>query len=186
MADESYETLNKIGLVTSAEIESGKAVGGTIPGRHVVSAAEVAAMIVPPPESKTPTTAAPRFHVEQRVRARNINPMGHTRLPRYLRGKLGTIERCGELSRCRTGTLKVVVSTTSHSLCIRCASPRGNCGVDRQTRAIPCTSICGKLILNPLKPVLPPIPLRPCRACRAMRAGRYLPSRGRLKLLRSP
>ena len=26
----------------------------------------------------------------------------------------------------------------------------------RQTRAIPCTSICGKLILNPLKPVLPP------------------------------
>jgi len=25
------------------------------------------------------------------VRARNINPTGHTRLPRYVRGKIGTI-----------------------------------------------------------------------------------------------
>jgi nitrile hydratase beta subunit len=87
------ETLKKTGLATSAEIESGKAVGGIIPGRHVLSVAEVAAMIVPPPEANVPITAVPRFRVEQRVRARNINPMGHTRLPRYLRGKLGTIER---------------------------------------------------------------------------------------------
>jgi nitrile hydratase len=29
----------------------------------------------------------------QRVRARNINPVGHTRLPRYARGKTGTVER---------------------------------------------------------------------------------------------
>jgi nitrile hydratase len=36
---------------------------------------------------------APQFKVGQRVRARNINPTGHTRLPRYSRGKLGTIER---------------------------------------------------------------------------------------------
>jgi nitrile hydratase len=27
------------------------------------------------------------------VRARNINPTGHTRLPRYARGKVGTVER---------------------------------------------------------------------------------------------
>ena len=27
------------------------------------------------------------------MRARNINPTGHTRLPRYARGKTGTIER---------------------------------------------------------------------------------------------
>jgi len=33
----------------------------------------------------------------QRVRARNINPVGHTRLPRYVRGKLGTIEHEGEV-----------------------------------------------------------------------------------------
>jgi nitrile hydratase subunit beta len=37
--------------------------------------------------------AAPHFKVGEQVRARNINPTGHTRLPRYARGKLGTIER---------------------------------------------------------------------------------------------
>jgi nitrile hydratase len=36
---------------------------------------------------------APRFQAGQRVRARNINPVGHTRLPRYARGKLGAIDR---------------------------------------------------------------------------------------------
>jgi nitrile hydratase len=30
--------------------------------------------------------------VDQRVRARNINPPTHTRLPRYARGKLGVVE----------------------------------------------------------------------------------------------
>ena len=34
-------------------------------------------------------SGAPRFQVGQRVRARNINPTGHTRLPRYARGKVG-------------------------------------------------------------------------------------------------
>jgi nitrile hydratase len=34
---------------------------------------------------------AARFKVGQRVRARNIHPTGHTRLPRYARGKFGTI-----------------------------------------------------------------------------------------------
>ncbi|MEE9261592.1 MAG: nitrile hydratase subunit beta [Dehalococcoidia bacterium] len=35
----------------------------------------------------------PRFKVGDRVKARNINPMGHTRLPRYVRGKRGVIAR---------------------------------------------------------------------------------------------
>ncbi len=34
---------------------------------------------------------APNFKVGDRVRARNFNPPTHTRLPRYVRGKLGTI-----------------------------------------------------------------------------------------------
>ena len=33
----------------------------------------------------------PQFKVGQRVRARNINPVRHTRLPRYMRGHRGTI-----------------------------------------------------------------------------------------------
>jgi nitrile hydratase len=33
-----------------------------------------------------------RFKVGQRVRARNLHPLGHTRLTRYVRGKVGIVE----------------------------------------------------------------------------------------------
>jgi hypothetical protein len=36
---------------------------------------------------------APRFRIGQRIRMRNINPRSHTRMPRYLRDKVGVIER---------------------------------------------------------------------------------------------
>lgn len=36
---------------------------------------------------------APRFRVGDRVVARNINPAGHTRIPRYVRGRQGVIDR---------------------------------------------------------------------------------------------
>ena len=39
-----------------------------------------------------PTNATPRFAVGDRVRTRNINPVTHTRLPRYARGRTGVIE----------------------------------------------------------------------------------------------
>lgn len=38
-----------------------------------------------------PTEQAPAFAVGQRVRARNLNPRGHTRLPRYVRGRTGQV-----------------------------------------------------------------------------------------------
>jgi nitrile hydratase beta subunit len=38
-------------------------------------------------------SAPPRFEAGQRVRARNLHPKTHTRLPRYARGHIGTIER---------------------------------------------------------------------------------------------
>lgn len=37
------------------------------------------------------SAAKPAFIVGDRVRARNLNPVGHTRLPRYARGRLGII-----------------------------------------------------------------------------------------------
>jgi nitrile hydratase beta subunit len=36
----------------------------------------------------------PVFAVGDRVRARNLNPVGHTRLPRYARGRAGIITHC--------------------------------------------------------------------------------------------
>lgn len=38
---------------------------------------------------------APRFRSGERVAVRNINPVNHTRLPRYVRDKRGTVERMG-------------------------------------------------------------------------------------------
>jgi nitrile hydratase len=40
-----------------------------------------------------PATAPARFKPGDRVRARNINPTTHTRLPRYVRGHTGVVER---------------------------------------------------------------------------------------------
>lgn len=35
----------------------------------------------------------PRFKPGDRVRTRNMHPIGHTRLPRYARGRIGVIDR---------------------------------------------------------------------------------------------
>lgn len=45
------------------------------------------------PGSLRPVSAAARFAVGERVRARNLQPAGHTRLPAYARGKRGSIAR---------------------------------------------------------------------------------------------
>jgi len=42
---------------------------------------------------QTPARKKARFREGNRVVARNINPIGHTRLPRYVRGKRGVIHR---------------------------------------------------------------------------------------------
>ena len=77
--------LVKAGSVTPAELASGKA------ARSEGKVAKAAA----PSAARTPRSrregAAPRFTVGQPIRARNMNPVGHTRLPRYARGKLGTV-----------------------------------------------------------------------------------------------
>lgn len=39
-----------------------------------------------------PTSTTPRFSVGDRVRARVLNPQTHTRLPRYVRGKIGVVQ----------------------------------------------------------------------------------------------
>jgi nitrile hydratase beta subunit len=48
---------------------------------------------VGPRTTEREATAPPRFAVGDRVITRALAPRGHTRLPRYARGKLGVIER---------------------------------------------------------------------------------------------
>lgn len=45
------------------------------------------------PASRQTGRTTPRFKPGDHVAARNINPSGHTRLPRYVRGKRGVIDR---------------------------------------------------------------------------------------------
>ncbi len=40
-----------------------------------------------------PAQAPTKFKAGDRVRCRNINPLTHTRLPRYVRGHVGVVER---------------------------------------------------------------------------------------------
>ena len=87
------ELLIKSGLVTAAEVQSGKPARGSKKASPALTADKVPLLVANGVPAKRNTPAAPAFRVGQRVRARNINPTGHTRLPRYARGKLGTIER---------------------------------------------------------------------------------------------
>jgi len=85
--------LEKRGFITPAELESGTPVAGVpvaVPALSPDKAAELIAKGVP---TSRDAPVAPRFRPGQRVRARNINPPGHTREPRYVRGKLGIIDR---------------------------------------------------------------------------------------------
>ncbi len=87
------ELLVKSGLVSRAEIDSGKPSGGSSKQSPAFTVDKVMPLIVKGMRTSRNVAVAPRFQAGQRVRARNIHPVGHTRLPRYVRAKLGTIDR---------------------------------------------------------------------------------------------
>jgi nitrile hydratase subunit beta len=85
------ELMVKYGFLTQEELDSGKAAGPAKKTGHVMKGAEVAGILAAGWPSTVNVKVDPQFQAGQRVRARNINPVGHTRLPRYARGKIGTI-----------------------------------------------------------------------------------------------
>ena len=87
------ELLVKSGSLTSAELEGRKPVLGSPKATPPLASDQVLAALARGRPARRDVSALPRFQVGQRVRARNIHPTGHTRLPRYARGKLGTIDR---------------------------------------------------------------------------------------------
>jgi nitrile hydratase subunit beta len=80
-------------LVTRAEIKSGRPEGGNVKASFALSPADAVAAQLKIPATRRDVHVAARFQVGQSVRARNINPVTHTRLPRYARGKSGKVER---------------------------------------------------------------------------------------------
>jgi nitrile hydratase beta subunit len=79
------------GLVTLGEIESG--IPESPKATPPLNAEGVLRLVDKGAPANRESAAVPRFKVGQRVRARNMHPIGHTRLPRYARGKTGVIIR---------------------------------------------------------------------------------------------
>jgi nitrile hydratase len=80
--------LLRTGLITEAELTSGKA----DPSRPKPE-------LIDPPRragggsARLDLPIRPAFRIGQQVRGRNIHPDGHTRLPRYVRGRRGRVIR---------------------------------------------------------------------------------------------
>jgi len=87
------ELLIRHGFLGAEELATGKPVQVATRPTPALPAAKVPAFIGTGSPASRSSTRSPRFQPGQRVRARNLNPIGHTRIPRYVRGKSGLIDR---------------------------------------------------------------------------------------------
>jgi nitrile hydratase len=85
------QNLLKRGLVTQEEIAAGHSLRPAKPLPRKLTPEVVSAVMTRGSYFRQQQCPA-RFKPGDRVRTRNIHPVGHTRLPRYARGKLGTVE----------------------------------------------------------------------------------------------
>jgi nitrile hydratase len=79
------------GLVSQDEIAAGKSLRPPKPVQRVLTAENIPVLLAKGGPTRRTAAKPQRFQVGHCVRARNINPAGHTRLPRYVRGHIGTI-----------------------------------------------------------------------------------------------
>ena len=81
------------GFVAPEEIEVGKAIAPAKPVKRTLKAEDVAKTLGRGGPVSRPAPQPARFEMGDRVRAKNMHPVTHTRLPRYVRGHVGVIER---------------------------------------------------------------------------------------------
>jgi len=81
------------GFLSDDELRVGRPLAAPRTPNRVLHAAEVAAALARGSPTERPATAPARFAVGDRVRTANEHPAGHTRVPRYARGRIGRIER---------------------------------------------------------------------------------------------
>jgi nitrile hydratase subunit beta len=84
--------LKRHGYVSNRDLMEGKAVDPAAQPKNVLDAARVPAVLARGALSDRPVATPAQFKAGDRVRTKNINPVGHTRLPRYARGKRGVVE----------------------------------------------------------------------------------------------
>jgi nitrile hydratase len=80
------------GLVEADEFAAGRALRPGKPLKRKLTLAELPSSLARGSYGRPARTPA-LFKAGDRVRAKNIHPKGHTRLPRYVRGHLGVVER---------------------------------------------------------------------------------------------
>lgn len=79
------------GLATPDEIAAGRSLHPAKPLKRTLAAADVASTLGRGSPTNREATRPARFEAGDRVRAKNMHPVTHTRLPRYVRGHIGTI-----------------------------------------------------------------------------------------------
>jgi nitrile hydratase beta subunit len=81
------------GLATEAEVDAGRSLSPPAPVPRTIKADEVSAVLAKGSSYERPSKVPALYKIGDKVRARVMNPVGHTRLPRYVRGRVGTIAR---------------------------------------------------------------------------------------------
>lgn len=87
------ELLLQHGFISGQELASGRAIPAQAKQSPALPVEKVPGFIARGAPASRSASSPPRFQRGQRVRARNLNPTGHTRLPRYARVKIGAIDR---------------------------------------------------------------------------------------------
>ncbi|MEX2482076.1 MAG: nitrile hydratase subunit beta [Gammaproteobacteria bacterium] len=80
-------------IVTAEELRNGHAASGSPRATPALAAAGVPALVETGASARVDTTVKAKFAEGDMVVVKNIHPVGHTRLPRYCRDKLGCIDR---------------------------------------------------------------------------------------------
>ena len=83
--------MHEAGLVNDKELATGHAITPPAPVTRVASAAMIPAILQKGGPSTRKSELKAGFKIGDKIRTRNINMAGHTRLPRYARDKLGEI-----------------------------------------------------------------------------------------------
>ncbi len=79
------------GLATAVEIDAGHSASPGVGLPRVPRATDVPALLAKGSSYERKSSAPASFSVGDLVRAKVMNPMGHTRIPRYARGRRGRI-----------------------------------------------------------------------------------------------
>ncbi|MGF9758389.1 nitrile hydratase subunit beta [Microvirga sp. 0TCS3.31] len=79
------------GLASEQELRLGQSLAEPMPIKRILKAEDVPAVLARGGPAERPIEQPARFAVGNRVRTRNMHPRGHTRLPRYARGKTGVV-----------------------------------------------------------------------------------------------